>query len=90
MEFLAKQIKSHLYFLGLGKVTGSGEMSYPNFGGPNKELNHPDAYSIALLSELQGTLIIIIIIIVVVVVVVVVVVKLILILILILHQRFRL
>ena len=54
MEFLAKQEKSHLYFLGLGKIEGSGEMSYPNFGGPNKELNHPDAYSIALMSELQG------------------------------------
>ena len=67
MEFLARQKKSHLYFLGLEKVKGSGELSYPNFGGPNKELNHPDAYSIALLSELQGTIILILILILIII-----------------------
>lgn len=54
MDFLAKQNKSHLYFLGLGKIAGAGMLSYPNFGGPNKDLNHPDAYSLAMLSELQS------------------------------------
>ena len=54
MEFLAKKNKSHLYFLGLGKIAHAGMLSYPNFGGPNKDLNHPDAYSLAMLAELQG------------------------------------
>ena len=53
MEVLSKQTQSHLYFVGLGKVAGAGMLSYPNYAGSNKELNHPDAYSLALMAEIQ-------------------------------------
>lgn len=40
-----------LYVLGLGFSDGVGMLSYPNFGGPNKAVNHPDVFLLAALAE---------------------------------------
>lgn len=41
-----------LYILGCDHPTTSGMLSYPNFGDPQKSLNHPDVAVLARLAEL--------------------------------------
>jgi hypothetical protein len=43
-----------LYVAGLEFTSGGGMLSYPNFGGPSKTLNHPDAFLLAALAENAG------------------------------------
>jgi len=45
---------NRLYLLGLGFSDGVGMLSYPNFGGPNKALNHPDVFLLAAMAERVG------------------------------------
>ena len=45
---------SSLYVLGLGFSNGVGMLSYPNFGGANKALNHPDVFLLAAVAERAG------------------------------------
>ena len=47
-----KQNTSTLYILGCDHPTTSGMLSYPNFGNPQKSLNHPDVAVLARLAEL--------------------------------------
>ncbi len=39
---------------GLGFVTGSGMLSYPNYNGRQKSLDHPDIAILAALAEAVG------------------------------------
>lgn len=45
---------NRLYLLGLGYSDGVGMLSYPNFGGANKALNHPDMFLLAAIAEKVG------------------------------------
>eukprot|EP01034_Spumella_vulgaris_P026448 gene26448-33027_t len=54
MRSLVATPGDHFYFLGLGFVPGSGMLSYPNFNGRHKSLDHPDAYTLALMAESAG------------------------------------
>jgi hypothetical protein len=45
---------NRLYILGLEFTSGGGMLSYPNFGGASKALNHPDAFLLAALAENAG------------------------------------
>ena len=44
----------NLFILGLGLVGGTGMLSYPNFNGEDKSLNHPDLTSLAVMAESAG------------------------------------
>jgi len=47
-----QQNTATLYILGCDHPTTSGMLSYPNFGNPQKSLNHPDVAVLARLAEL--------------------------------------
>lgn len=53
-ENAANSGNNRLYLLGLGYSDGVGMLSYPNFGGPSKSLNHPDAFLLATMAERVG------------------------------------
>ena len=54
MRRTAGQGGSNLNFLGLCYATRSGMLSYPNFNGKHKTLDHPDLHMIATLAEAAG------------------------------------
>lgn len=54
MEALAKTRKDRIYIVGLESAAYAGMMSYPNYNGKNKPLDHPDIFVMAALAELAG------------------------------------
>lgn len=54
MNELSNSTETQLYFLGLGFVKFSGMLSYPNYNGAYKTLDHPDAFTLAQLAEAAG------------------------------------
>ena len=54
MKDYAVKNERKLYIISLELIKDSGMMSYPNYGGPNKSLNHPDIAVMAALAEMAG------------------------------------
>lgn len=54
MEYLAEQDEARIYVVGLCFVHRSAMLSYPNYNGANKALDHPDIAVLATLAEMAG------------------------------------
>jgi hypothetical protein len=54
MRILAQKGGRHLYLVGLGFLKEAGMLSYPNFNGVHKSLDHPDISLLASIAEGVG------------------------------------